>query len=64
MVLPVNLTIKTPPEFNPVLDDIFGAIAGYIRDCGDTLETFSRKEATARWTASIIEVRRVENAGR
>ena len=57
MVLPVNLTIKTPPEFNPVLDDIFGAIAGYIRDRGDTLETFSRKEATAQWAASIIEVK-------
>jgi hypothetical protein len=58
MVLPINLTIKTPSEFNPVMDDIFGAIAGYIRDRGDTLETFSRKEATARWTASIIEVRK------
>jgi hypothetical protein len=57
MVLPINLTIKTPPEFSPVLDDIFGAIAGYIRDRGDTLETVSRREAIARWRASIIEVR-------
>jgi len=60
LVLPINLTIKTPPEFSPVLDDIFGAIAGYIRNRGDTLETFSRKEATARWAASIIEVRKSE----
>jgi hypothetical protein len=60
MVLPVNLTIKTPPEFSPVLNDMFGAIAGYIRDRGDTLETFSRKEATARWAASIIEVKESE----
>ena len=41
MVLPINLTIKTPPEFSPVLDDIFGAIVGYIRDRGDTIEAFS-----------------------
>ena len=60
VVLPVNLTVKAPPEFSPVLDDIFGAIAGYIRDRGDTLETFSRKETTARWAASIIEVRKSE----
>ncbi len=60
MVLPINLTIKTPPEFNPVLDDMFGAIAGYIRDRGNTLETFSRKEATAQWAASIIEVKESE----
>jgi hypothetical protein len=60
VVLPVNLMIKTPPEFSPVLDDILGAIAGYIRDRGDTLETFSRKEATARWAESIIEVKKSE----
>jgi hypothetical protein len=60
MVLPVNLTIKTPPEFSPVLDDMFGAIAGYIRDRGNTLETFSRKEATTRWATSIIEVKKSE----
>jgi len=58
LVLPVNLTIKTPPEFEPVLDDMFGAIAGYIRDHGDTLETFSRKDATAQWAESILEVKR------
>jgi len=60
MVLPINLTIKTPPEFSPVLDDMFGAIAGYVRDRGDTLETFSRKEAAAGWAASIIEVKKSE----
>ena len=60
MVFPVNLTIKTAPEFSPVLDDIFGAIAGYIRDRGDTLETYSREEATARWAASILEVKESE----
>jgi hypothetical protein len=60
MVLPVNLTIKTKPEFDPLLDDVFGAIAGYIRDRGDTLETISRKEATAQWAASIIEVKESE----
>jgi hypothetical protein len=57
VVLPINLTIKTPPEFSPVLDDMFGAIAGFIRGRGDTLETLSRKEATAQWAASIIEVK-------
>jgi hypothetical protein len=56
LVLPLNLTIETYPEFSPVLDDVFGAIAGYLRDRGDTLETFSRKEATAGWAASIIKV--------
>ena len=60
MVLPVNLTIKTRPEFDPLLDDVFGAIAGYIRDREDTLETISRKEATAQWAASIIEVKESE----
>ena len=58
MVLPVNLTIKTPPEFSPVLDDMFSAIAGYIRGRGDTLETLSRKEAAARWTKSIVKVKK------
>jgi hypothetical protein len=57
MVLPVNLTIKTPPEFEPVLDDMFGAIAGYIRGRGDSIETLSREEAVARWAASIKEVK-------
>jgi hypothetical protein len=57
MVLPINLTLETPPEFSPVLDDMFGAIAGYIRDRGDTIETLSRKDATAGWAASIIEVK-------
>jgi hypothetical protein len=60
MVLPINLMIKTPPEFSPVLDDMFGAIAGYIRDHGDTLETFSREEATALWAQSIREVKKSE----
>jgi hypothetical protein len=60
MVLPVNLTIKAPPELSPMLDDMFGAIAGYIRDRGDTIETFSRREATARWAASIVEVQESE----
>jgi hypothetical protein len=60
MVLPVNLTIKTPPEFSPVMDDMFGYIAGYIRDRGDTLETFSRQEAIAGWAASIMEVKKSE----
>lgn len=60
LVLPVNLTITPPPEISPVLDDIFGAVAGYIRDRGDTIETFSRKEATAGWTESIIEVKESE----
>jgi hypothetical protein len=60
MVLPVNLTIKTPPEFSPLLDDMFGSIAGYLRDRGDTLETISRKEATAQWAASIMEVKASE----
>jgi hypothetical protein len=58
--LPINLTIKTPSEFSPVLDDIFGAIVGYIRNRGDTIETFSRQEATARWAASIVEVKESE----
>jgi predicted DNA-binding ribbon-helix-helix protein len=57
MVLPINLTIRTPPEFEPVLDDMFGAIAGYIRGRGDTLETLSRKRATQGWVASIEEVK-------
>jgi hypothetical protein len=60
MVLPINLTIKTPPELSPLLNDMFGAIAGYIRDRGDTIETLSRKEATAQWAASIIEVKESE----
>ncbi len=60
VVLPVNLTIKAPPEFSPVLDEMFGAIAGYIRDRGDTLETFSRKEMTAQWAESIVKVKESE----
>lgn len=60
VVLPVNLTITAQPEFSPVLDDMFGAIAGYIRDHGDTLETFSRKEVTAQWAASIVKVKESE----
>jgi hypothetical protein len=39
---------------------MFGAIAGYIRDRGDTIETISRREATARWAASIVEVQESE----
>ena len=57
MVLPINLTIKTPPELEPVLDDMFGAIAGYIRGRGDSLETLSRDDAIARWAASIKDVK-------
>ncbi len=60
LVLPVNLTIKTPSEFDPVLDDMFGMIAGYIRDRGDSLETISRKDATAQWAESILEVKESE----
>jgi len=58
LVLPINLTIKTPPEFDSVLDDMFGAIAGYIRGRGDSIETFSREQATERWAASIMEVKK------
>ncbi|MBW2577142.1 MAG: hypothetical protein JRE38_03630 [Deltaproteobacteria bacterium] len=57
MVLPVNLTIKTPPEFEPVLDHMFGAIAGYIRGRGDSIETLSREDAVAWWAAAIREVK-------
>lgn len=58
VVLPINLTIKTSPEFSPVLDEMFGAIAGYIRHRGNTLETLSRQDATADWKASIKEVKK------
>jgi hypothetical protein len=60
MVLPVNLAIQTRPELSPVLDNMFGAIAGYIRDRGDTLETVSRRVATAQWAKSIVEVKESE----
>lgn len=60
MVLPLNVTIKIPHEFAPVLSDMFSAVAGYIRDRGDTLETISWKDATAQWAKSIIEVQESE----
>ena len=60
IVMPVNLTIKTPSEFDPVLNDMFGMIAGYIRDRGDSLETISREDATAKWAESILEVKESE----
>ncbi len=60
MVLPFNVTIKTPPEFSPALNDMFSAVAGYIRDRGDTLETISWEDATAQWARSIIEVQESE----
>ncbi|MCH8083615.1 MAG: hypothetical protein IH885_05210, partial [Myxococcales bacterium] len=60
MVMPVNFTIKTPSEFDPVLNDLFGTIAGYIRDRGDSLETISREDATAQWAESILEVKESE----
>jgi hypothetical protein len=41
-----------------VLDDMFGTIAGYIRDRGDTLETLSREDASAQWAESIMEVQK------
>ena len=56
----MNVTIKIPHEFAPVLSDMFSAVAGYIRDRGDTLETISRKDATAQWAESIIEVKESE----
>lgn len=55
-VLPLNLAIEPPSDVSPVLDDMFGAIAGYIRSRGNTIETYSRREATAQWEASIAEV--------
>lgn len=60
MVLPVNITIKTAPEFSSELDDMFGAIAGYIREGGDTIETVSREDATAQWAKSIVKVKKSE----
>jgi len=55
-VLPLNITVQPPQDLSPVLDDMFGAIAGYIRGRGNTIETYSRREATAQWEASIAEV--------
>jgi hypothetical protein len=60
MVLPVNMTIKTAPEFSSELDEMFGAIAGYIREGGDTIETVSREDATAQWAESIMKVKKSE----
>jgi hypothetical protein len=60
MVLPVNLMIRSQPEFEPVLDHMFGAIAGYIRGGGDSIETLSREDALARWAAAIAEVKKSE----
>jgi hypothetical protein len=57
IVLPINLTVKTPPELESVLDHMFGAIAGYIRGRGDSIETLSREDAVARWAAAIREVK-------
>ncbi|HXV37668.1 MAG TPA: hypothetical protein VEC18_10995 [Myxococcota bacterium] len=59
-VLPLNVTIKVPPELEPRLDDVFGAIVGYIRSGGNKVETFSRKDAVSRWALSIVEVKRSE----
>lgn len=57
-VLPFNIAVKAPPELSPKFDDMFGAVAGYIRNRGDTIETYSRREAIAQWEASIAEVKR------
>jgi hypothetical protein len=59
-LLPVNVTIRAAPEFESRVDDVFGAIVGYVRDGGNTVETFSKQEATTRWAASIIEVKQSE----
>jgi hypothetical protein len=59
-VLPLNVTIKVPSELEPRLDDVFGAVIGYIRGGGNKVETFSRQDAVSRWALSIVEVKRSE----
>jgi len=56
-ILPLNIAVKPPPELSSRFDDMFGAVAGYIRNRGDSIETYSRREATAQWEASIAEVK-------
>jgi hypothetical protein len=56
MVLPLNLAIEAPADLEPALHDMFGAIAGYIRGRGDSIETLSRDDASAQWAAAIQKV--------
>ena len=56
LVLPLNLTVHVPNGLEGAPDDIFSAVAGYLRDRGNSIETISPKAARERWRSSIAEV--------
>ncbi len=56
LVLPLNLAVPVPEGLEGSTDDIFSAIAGYLRHRGNSIETISPTAAREKWRSSIAEV--------
>lgn len=56
LVLPFNLAVRVPEGLEGTTDDMFSAIAGYLRDRGNSIETISPSAAREQWSSSIAEV--------
>jgi hypothetical protein len=56
LVLPLNVAVRVPVGLEGATDDVFGAVAGYLRDRGNTIETISPKAALEQWHSAIAEV--------
>ena len=56
LVLPLNLAVHVPVGLEGTTDDVFSAIAGYLRDQGNSIETMSPEAALSQWHSSIGEV--------
>jgi menaquinone-dependent protoporphyrinogen IX oxidase len=56
LVLPLNLALPVPAGLEGTTDDVFSAIAGYLRDRGNSIETMSPEAALSQWHSSVGEV--------
>jgi hypothetical protein len=56
LVLPLNVAVRVPAGLEGTTDDVFSAVATYLRDRGNSIETISPETALEQWRSTIAEV--------
>jgi hypothetical protein len=56
LILPCNVTVPVPGILENTTGDVLGALVGFLRDRGDSIELLSPNRAHELWRASVAEV--------
>jgi hypothetical protein len=56
LILPCNVTVPAPGILENTTGDVLGALVGFLRDRGDSIELLGLNRAHELWRASVAEV--------